>query len=397
MVVVCAVLAFQSAPHAQAVAQSASTGLTISGNILRNDAGGRVVIKGVNLELYRDPGCGWFGDQQWQQRTRMINAYRNLNINAVRLNYSAAYLESAPQHLVRFMDFAADLAAAGIYFMPTDHTFTGRQLTDRRNVWPTMRKITDAARQRGISQWLVWNPYNEPGGAEGDEITWPQWVAAQKDTIQFLRSLPYGGVIVLDTRSWAGDFDLNSVREVMAFDANVMFSNHWYPNLDLTRVRNTSANANTVPMVVGELGQYNPGVTAILPGYVRNVIRYYQSEAIPAGHNGLFAWIWSWCDDNGMTEDNYLDESETDTFVTLNSYGRLWRDEYFGTSQSATVTPRPATQTITPNVTPAATTLTPPPTNTRRPTVTRTPVPISTVECSRVVFEAGKFFCQPVR
>ncbi len=254
--------------------------------------------------MYRDSGCSYVSNDQYASRTVIAAKMKSLGVNAVRMNYSQSYLSQA-DNLNKFMDVMQTLAAQSIYSMPSDHTYTGSALTNHRNAYPLMRSIVEQARTRGIEDLLILNPYNEPGPGP-----WADWVAANKDTLDFIRKdLKFTGVVVLDGVSWAAAFDAPSFQTLMGYDAtllggkhNLVFSNHWYPNIDLANPKAANAASNTIPVVIGELGQENPGASSLNPGYVTAVVGDVISNGITRGHNGAFAWIWNWCDTNSMTD-----------------------------------------------------------------------------------------------
>jgi hypothetical protein len=178
------------------------------------------------------------------------------------------------------------------------------------------------------------NPYNEPYGEE--TWTWAQWVTANKDTLTYLRNTAgFKGVVALDSPSWAGAFDVASFQQVQAHDAtllggtaNVMFSNHWYPNFGLQPPDEAFNNSNVVPLIMGELGQINPGVTDVTPQYPKDVLSHAISIGIPNGFNGAFPWIWNWCDENSMTPSDEGNPANND-YVTLNTYGNSIVTSYY--------------------------------------------------------------------
>lgn len=304
--------------------------------------GSRFIVKGVNVEYYRDAGCSYITSGQTSQRTQMASKMKSLGINAVRLNYYQGWMNESPSNVTNFLDMMQVLAQQGIYVMPTDHAYTGESLSGRSSAYPLFKQIIDGARARGIEKYLIMNPYNEPGPQD----SWSAWVTANKDTLNYIRNTAgFKGVVVLDTLSWSAAFDANSQLAVRSHDAtllggtpNVVFSNHWYPNISIDSVNNTINNSGTVPVVIGELGQINPGSSSLTPSYATNVFTNVINTGIPKGHNGVFAWIWNWCDENGMTEDD---------FVTLNTFGNLVNNNYYKKVSGG------ATPTVTPTVIPS--------------------------------------------
>lgn len=297
-----------------------------SNNTLVLPDGKRFIVEGVNIEFFRDyaNGCGYVTDNGYTARVAMVNAMKNLGINAVRVNYSKQFINSSS--LSKMLEVMKLFADNKIFVMPSDHTFTGQSLGNRSSVYSTFKSIIDGARAQGFEQWLIMNPYNEPGPSND----WGTWVSANNDTLSNLRnSMGFKGLVVLDTRSWAADFDVNSMQQVKNYDAqllggaaNVAFSNHWYPNIPYSSISNSINSSGSVPVLIGEIGRINPGSSGIDENYVRTAMNDLVNGGLNKGHNGVFAWIWNWCDENTMTTawDNYTD---------LNSYGKIFDDLFY--------------------------------------------------------------------
>jgi hypothetical protein len=344
--------------------------------------GQRFIVEGVNMEFYRDNGCDLVTTGAVPLKDQIAQKFKDTGINAVRLNYSHTWLDDSQQNMTNYLDMIQALAAKGIYTMPTDHDFTGKPLTNRSSAYPIFRSIIEGARARGIEKYLIMNPYNEPGGADSDEISWSAWVTAQNDTLNFLRNTAgFKGIVVLDTRSWAADFDINSMQQVMTYDQGllggakkVVFSNHWYPNIPLSNPQNAANNANNVPVLTGELGQYNE--TPLSPQYVKDVLKNVIDVGIPKGHNGVFAWIWTWCDDNNMTS-GWDDSANRYDYFNLSPYGQIYVTDFYSKVNGGTGgTPGPTNSpTATPTRSPSPS---PTPTRSPSPTPTRSPSPTPT-------------------
>ncbi len=308
--------------------------LVVSGTSL-NLNGSRFIVEGTNMEFYRDPGCDLVTTGAIPLKAQIAQKMKDTGINAVRLNYSHSWLDDNPTNLNNFLDMIQALADKGIFSMPSDHDFTGKPLTNRATAYPMFQSIIQGARARGIEGYLIMNPYNEPGGADSQEISWADWVTAQKDTLNFIRNTAgFQGIVVLDTRSWAADFDVNSMQQVLTYDQGiatggakkVVFSNHWYPNIPLSNPQNAANNSNVVPVLTGELGQYN--ATPLDPQYVKNVLKNVVDVGIPKGHNGVFAWIWTWCDDNNMTS-GWDNQANRYDYFNLSTYGQIYVTEFY--------------------------------------------------------------------
>lgn len=293
--------------------------------------GRRFVISGANVELYRDMGCSYVTDGQLAIKAAWAAKIKALGVNAIRLNYT--YTNLTGDRVAKFLDFAQEFAKIGVYVMISDHQMTGKSVSLRAKSYPMFKQLIEGFRARGIEDWLIVNPFNEPG--PDDSLA--NWTLAQKDIITNIRSTcGFKGVIVLDGGGWSTQLNVSNFKTVMAFDAtltpdakpNVILSNHLYPNISGLDAKIWAA-ANQIPLLMGELGQENPGASSLDPQYVKNVIAGALKTGIPAGHNGLFAWIIGWCDTNKMIED-WTDPAVAYTKDSpLNAYGKLWVDNYF--------------------------------------------------------------------
>ncbi|MBP9699738.1 cellulase family glycosylhydrolase [Candidatus Woesebacteria bacterium] len=348
--------------------------LKMSGTSLQLPNGNRFIVEGVNLEFYRDRGCSDITSGQWNKRNDIVATMKSMGINAVRFNYKTSWLSESTTNFTQFMDFMELFARNGIYVMPSDHSFTGKVLSGYQTTsYPLFQKMVQESRNRGFESMLIMNPYNEPYGsqASSDGNTWEHWRDQNKTTLTYFRNtLNFKGVVVLDTRGWAGGTSATHMAEVRTHDAsllggaaNVVFSNHWYPNLDLnSRVKPTFDAAGTVPVLIGELGQINPGTTGVVSSYPSNLLSSLVSTGIPKGHNGVFAWMWNWCDENNMTSGD---------FTTLNSYGQTYVTNFFSKVNGGSGTPVQGTPVPTPIATPVPTNVV----STPIPSILPTPTP----------------------
>ena len=383
-----------------------SPGLRVQGVTVVNNTGQRFVFAGINMEMYRDyaNGCGWVTDESYGLRSNMADRLKGLGVNAVRLNYAYGYVNRSG-NLNRFLDMAQELTKRGIYVMPSDHTYTGGVLSSASASYPTMKQIVEGMRSRGLEDYLIMNPFNEPG----PDISVAQWVQAQKDVLTYLRNTAgFTGVVALDGTGWATLLNVNAFQQVMTFDAslrggasNVVFSTHLYPNITGLPGQLWTA-AKQVPLIVGELGQENPGASPLDPNYVKKVISDALNTGIPNGHNGLFAWIWAWCDSNSMIDDVWTDANGQargngyDENSPLTSHGVLWRDNYYNRvvapPVSTPVAPNPTATTRPPTAISPASTVAPPSSTPRPRTATPTIAPpiTPTLDCSVLTTVGGK-------
>jgi len=361
-----------------------SPGLRVQGVTLVRTDGNRFISAGVNMEMYRDyaNGCGWVTDGTWTIRSVMADKLKSLGVNIVRLNYKYRFLQQG-DNLSKFLDMAQELAIRGVYVMPSDHSYTGGELLGSSASFPMFLKITQGFRDRGIIDYLVWNPFNEPGGDPA--ITWDAWLTGQKDALTYLRKTAgFSGVVMLDTKTWALEFDAATLTKLMTFDAglrggtpNVVFSFHYYSTNGFAPVDTAFGQADKFPIVTGEVGIYN--ASPVDPGYVKEVIKRWFGVAKDKGHNGLFPFQWAWCDDNGMLQDDWTDANGQPSSQPysersqLTAHGIIWRDLYFSklTAINGTLVPPPTIVVQQPTSTRTLARTSPAPTSTRAvPTVT---------------------------
>lgn len=358
-------------------------GLHTSGVTVVDATGKRLVFAGVNMEMFRDydGGCGYVTDGQYKLRSVFADRVKALGVNAVRLNYSYRFLNTG-DNLTKYLDMATELASRGMYVMPADHTYTGGALTNSSGSFPMMLNIVQGMRARGLEDYLIMGGWNEPG----PDISIAAWSRAYQNLLTYLRTTAaYDGLVVIDGTGWSTLLDVDAFKALMAFDAglrggtaNVIFSHHLYPNITELPAKIWDA-AGQVPLMIGELGQENPGASPLRPQYVKDIITTYLNAGMANGHNGLFAWILAWCDVNAMIDDDWKTangEASNEPYTDkspLTSHGVLWRDNYYAKLPGGLIPPpsTPIVQLPTATPTARATAL---PTNTRA-TRTRTPVP----------------------
>lgn len=353
--------------------------LHTSGVTVVDGTGKRLVFAGVNMEMFRDydGGCGYVTDGQYKLRGVFADRVKALGVNAVRLNYSYRFLNTG-DNLTKYLDMATELAQRGIYVMPADHTYTGGVLTNSSGSFPMMLKIVQGMRDRGLEDYLIMGGWNEPG----PDISIDAWKRAYQNLLTYLRTTAaYDGLVVIDGTGWSTLLDVTAFKALMTFDAglrggtaNVIFSHHLYPNITDLPPKIWDA-AGQVPLMIGELGQENPGASPLEPQYVKNTIASFLNAGMANGHNGLFAWILAWCDVNAMIEDDWTANGEpsNEPYTAnspLTSHGVLWRDSYYSKLPGATI---PVSTVIVQQPSPTPTRTAPLPTNTRAPTRTRTP------------------------
>lgn len=344
--------------------------LRTAGNIVVNSDGTRFFIKGVNVEAYRDyDGCPAITDNLWinDNLNKMVNAMKQVDsnggINAVRLDYDSRYInQGSYQNLSKYLDIAQAFAGAGIYVMPSDHSLDSLNYTNPNTDFAlatsTWKAIIDGFRARGIDQYLFLDPINETPNFS----TKTDMINANEYVLNFLRNTAnYKGLVMLTIYWNNSQIDTVSYQSLVTYDAgllggtaNVAFDNHWYPPYwpVNTYVANSFVTAKTYPLIIGEMGwDYGyPGQDTPYPQYVTDLLNLLLSTGIPNGHNGVFPWMWKWCDNNTMT-------TPSNDYVTLSTYGNLYKP-FWAKVNSGGIIP-----TVTPTASPLPT-----------PTPTSTPV-----------------------
>jgi len=296
------------------------TALTLSGTALMQGST-RFVFKGVNLEYFRDPGGASISNSEVPIASQIVAKMKAAGINAVRLDYSPGFVNQG-SNMANYEAMMKLLATNGIYVMPCDHSYTGKDISGYTTTsFPDFKTIIDYAAQQGITNYLIMNPYNEPYSSDNAS----SWNAANEATLQYFRStLGFKGVVVLDTTAWATTDNTSSFQTLTSYDAsllggkaNVIFSNHLYPNYNYQTPINL---AKQYPMVFGEVGNTLSGsYSSSGASYVNTVFQSLISTGIPNGHNGAFPWVWWWTDGNQMTNDG----------LTLNTFGQQIVTNYY--------------------------------------------------------------------
>jgi hypothetical protein len=117
---------------------------------------------------------------------------------------------------------------------------------------------------------------------------------------------------------------------------HVASANHRYPSpkqpadVSYDRVRKAEHEAGVLqyvddyPIVATEHGWNVDDPPQDGERWLRELLRHLVRSSIPAGHNGVCAWMWCW-NPNGQVE-GYGDSR---AIATLSDYGRLWEDEYY--------------------------------------------------------------------
>ncbi|HEY2003866.1 MAG TPA: cellulase family glycosylhydrolase [Candidatus Saccharimonadia bacterium] len=299
---------------------SGGAGLSVNGVSLVSN-GTRFIFKGVNLEYFRDSGNASISNSEVPIAAQIVAKMKATGINAVRLDYSPAFVNQG-SNMTNYLAMMKLLATNGIYVMPCDHSYTGKDISGYTTTsFPDFKTIINYAAQQGITNYLIMNPYNEPYSSDNAS----SWNTANEATLQYFRStLGFKGVVVLDTTAWATTDNTSSFQTLMSYDAtllggksNVIFSNHWYPNYGY---QTSMTLARQYPLVIGELGNtLNGSYSSSGASYVNTVFQAVISTAIPNGHNGVFPWIWWWSDGNQMTNDG----------LNLNSFGQSIVTNYY--------------------------------------------------------------------
>jgi hypothetical protein len=307
--------------------------LVVDGNLLKLD-GRRWIARGTNVYVQED-GDRATVDGIWRNREAMYDRMVSLGINAVRLSYWTS-VDPA-----RVRDHVASATARGLHVLLCPHDVTGRTGADLLGMIDAGRRTTTVLYGTpgiGDNPLVYFEPWNEPGPGP-----WPEWRAFMEASVSHLRGLGYRRPIVVDTPGWSWTFSPEDADRMIAFDAallggkaQVVFANHRYPRphqpADVSYDREHRAehdetvlrHVGTYPILATEHGWNVDDPPQDCERWLRELLRHLVASAIPAGHNGVFAWMWCW-DPNGQVEG----PADARAITTLSAYGRLWNDEYY--------------------------------------------------------------------
>ena len=309
-----------SAPKTGSGSATTGSGTALSLNGVKVMKGNtRFIFKGVNLEYYRDPNNQGFMSSEVPLASQIVAKMKSIGINAVRLDYRPSYVDNG-NNMANYLAMLKLLATNGIYVLPSDHSYTNGTISGYTTTsFPDFKTIIDYAKQQGLTNYVIMNPYNESNGSESS------WISAYKATLQYFRTtLGYKGIVVIDTNGWAISDNTSSFQTIMSYDAsllggksNIIFSNHEYPGYDYQTPMSLS---KTYPLLFGELGNnVSGGYSSSGEVYVNQMLAAEISTGIPNGNNGVFPWIWWWTDGNQMTDNG----------LTLNSVGQAMVTNYY--------------------------------------------------------------------
>jgi hypothetical protein len=306
----------------------------VDGNLLRL-GGKRWIARGTNVYVQED-GDRAAVDGIWRNREAMYDRMVSLGINPVRLNYWTSVDPS------RVLDHVASAASRGLHVLLCLHDVTGRTGPDLLGTIDAGRRAMTALYETpgiGDNPLVYFEPWNEPGPGP-----WPEWRTFMEASVSHLRGLGYRRLVVVDTPSWSWTFSPEEADRMLAFDASllggkaqVVFANHRYPrpkepsDVSYERAHRAEHDAGVLrhvglyPILATEHGWNVDDPPQDCERWLRELLRHLTRTAIPAGHNGVFAWMWSW-DPNGQVM-GFEDERAVST---LSWYGELWEDEYYG-------------------------------------------------------------------
>lgn len=307
--------------------------LVVDGNLLKV-GGKRWVARGSNVWVQEDGGRAAV-DGIWRNREAMYDRMVSLGLNAVRLNYRAS-VDPA-----RVRDHVASATSRGLHVLLCLHDVTGRTGGELLGKLDAGRRTMTALYARpgvGDNPLVTFEPWNEPG-----PVPWPEWRAFMEASVAHLRGLGYRRPIVVDTPGWSWTFSPEDADRMIAFDASllggtaqVVFANHRYPrpkepaDVSYDRAHRAEHEAGVLrhvaayPILATEHGWNVDDPPQDSERWLRELLRHLVTSAIPAGHNGVFAWTWSW-DPNGQVEGS----ADARAISTSSAYGRLWEDEYY--------------------------------------------------------------------
>jgi len=333
--------------------------LRVDGNVIRRADGSRFIVKGANifgLPHYTSPGSATVDqallnetEQTYKLRHAIAAQMRSLGLNTIRLQvgseaYKSELYMSRAEYVQRVYDIVEAFKAEGIYTIVGDHDYTGdtaKFTANYRNSFELFQAII--AKVGAREPYLIFNPFNEPS----NDTNWAAWRTPNRETLQWLRGTAgFQGIVLLDTASWSWEFSPAEAQAMIDFDRtlhpdgqpNVVFSNHRYPgdNTSWTGSERTSyiesvlQYADRYPLLSGEHGwslngrgwddsQPDGGAGWQRGQWLSELLDYLSSTAVPAGHNGVVAWVWHW-DFNSLTSQDRL---------TLNQHGEIFFKHYF--------------------------------------------------------------------
>jgi Cellulase (glycosyl hydrolase family 5) len=334
-------VAASTAPAAPGVAVTQE--LVVDGNLLRVD-GRRWIARGVNLYVLP---AGWpeATNATYRHRAAIFDRMVALGINSVRLNFWASAWEREAEGLTRevqverLVEVVEAATDRGLRVLLTWHDFTDDPsgfVTGYDAVFPMMRAVLQQP-EIADDPLVHLEPFNEPGG----DIGWDAWRPGMLATMTYLRAeLGYRRTLFVDTPGWSSRFSPAEADEVLAHDAelrggapNVAFANHRYPGANVTyeasgdRATHDAEvlrHVGSYPIVGTEHGWDLDHGHGPRPQWLAELLDHLVTDRIPAGHNGAFAWVWSW-HPNGLTRG--VDSAAEIT--TLSEHGRLWQQRYW--------------------------------------------------------------------
>ena len=244
-----------------APSETAGEFYTKDGYIGRN--GKRFVAIGVNgvptaRTAYQNPGQ-WWNDTGMGIMNGKGKAYASYGFNFVRLNDMRDYDQfSFRDYQDGLFDTIDEYTALGITCMPTYHRLgagsdpTPAEVSTNSDYQAYWSEIVDKYKSNP-NVWI--NPINEPIGNAHDE-----WESISEYQYEFIRSLGWTGMIVIDLPQWAQGIDIGTPRLVafMEGKSNLAIGFHNY-DMGEQSAAVTDAQRSGVPIILAEVIHF-PGV-----------------------------------------------------------------------------------------------------------------------------------------
>lgn len=326
--------------------ESPSTGttlsqLSVSGNIIVNEVGGEVRLRGINitdplwLEKLDFAGNG-VADNRFAKIATDFARMKELGANVVRLTLYPGYyfLIGGETYLETYVDRMVDVAAEnGLYTIISYHVIgrpDGWYSSDSDNTlpdYPARLFYTDSdmavefwntvAARYGERSHVLFEIYNEPADETAD-FTWTDWRPTGQLLIDTVRRHS-DNIILGSGPEYTGD--LSDVPTNPYSDSNLVYVAHIYPgnvpggeDQASEWERTFGFLASTYPVIVSEWGYQEGGnetTNGTLEGYARPFVDYLDEKNI---HWVAFQYVPT-PSDPAMLESDWTTLNEFGEFV----------------------------------------------------------------------------------
>lgn len=212
--------------------------------LLKGPTGARLKMDGVTVWGIKDEVTTTFGTNEYANRQLIVNTIKAWGGNHIRFrllasNYDSQTYMTKAQYIQQVKDWRDAAVGAGLYFMPI--WWDGLDGSYGKANWAAQYSkafpmMTDVVKALGNDPMVLYEPFNEPTDSPSDD----QWLTAMKDTIRHFRSdLAYTGVLVIDPRVYAHQYDDSRMTQLEQYDSTLggmggknqlIFAKHDYAN-----------------------------------------------------------------------------------------------------------------------------------------------------------------------